>query len=168
MAPAFDRVDVVREGQDVFREALVVLQGDLDGVAVDLALDVQRPEVDPPLVTVQVFDEGADPTFEVEGVVEIDALVAKQDGEALVEEGELAQPVRDDVPVKAQLLENFGVGPEPDVGAGGIRLTGDLQCSEGGAPAILLRVLLSMAHHGHLQPLGEGIDDREPNPVQTT
>src|SRR5437868_2010813 len=54
VAAAFDGIDVVREGEDVFGEALVVLQGDLHRIAVDLSLDVQRPEVDPAFVAVQI------------------------------------------------------------------------------------------------------------------
>src|SRR5207302_8003455 len=54
------------------------------------------------------------------------------------------------------------------VGAGGIGLAGDLQGRHRCAAAVFLRVLLSVAHDGHLQSLGQRIDDRKPDPVQPT
>src|SRR5260370_34956191 len=102
----------MREREDVLRETLVVLQRDLDRVLFDLALDVQRPQVDPSLVAVEIFDEGADAAFEIEGVVQVDALVARQDGQRLVEEGELAEPVGNDGPVKAERFEDLGSRPD--------------------------------------------------------
>src|SRR5256885_2401051 len=161
-----DRVDVVGKGEDVLGETLVVLQRDLHRVLFDLALDMERPQVDPSFVAVQVFDEGADTALEVEGVVEIDALIAQQDGQRLVEEGKLAQPVGHDVPVKAELFEDFRIRPESNVGAGGIGLADDLQGRDGCTATVFLVMLLAVPHDGDLQPLGERVDDREPDTVQ--
>ena len=63
---AVDRVDVVREREDVLGVRVVVLEGDLDGGAALAPLDVDRPVVERLLVPVQVADEGLQAAFEVE------------------------------------------------------------------------------------------------------
>ena len=76
---AFVRVDVVREGVDDFRVAVVPLQGDLDVDAVLLAVHVDRLLVDRRLVLVQVRDERDDAAFVVELVRLAVALVVERD-----------------------------------------------------------------------------------------
>src|SRR5438105_992266 len=66
---------------------------------------------------VQVLDERLDATLEVEGVGALAGLVAEDDGDALVEERQLAQPRRDRFPAEGDLREDLRVGPEAHHGA---------------------------------------------------
>src|SRR5438094_5562189 len=145
MAATLNGVDVIRKGEDVLRKSLVILQRDFHRVLFNLALNVQRPQVDPSLVAVEIFDEGTDAALEIEGVVQIDALIAQQDRQGLVEESELAQPVGHDVPVKAERFEHFGIRPESNVGAGGVGLADEFHGRGGGTGTVLLVELLDSA-----------------------
>src|SRR2546421_12993330 len=115
MAATLHGVDVVGKSQHGLREALVVLERNLDGVSVGLPLDVQRSKIHPAFVAIQILDECADAALEVEGVIKVDPLIAQHNRERLVEEGELAQAMRHDVPMESELLEDLGVRPEPNV-----------------------------------------------------
>ena len=139
MAATLHGVDVVGECQDSFGETLVVLERNLHGVSVDLALDVQRPKVHPTFVAIQILDERADPALEVEGVLEVDPLIAQHNRERLVEEGELAQAMRHDVPVEAELLEDLWIRPEPNVRPCGIGLAAGFLFDRLAGPSWLAR-----------------------------
>ena len=167
MGAPLDSVDVVGVGEHGLGEALVVLQGDLDGGALHLALDVHGPHVDGALLAVQVADKGDDAALEVEVVVEVDPFVAEQDVDPFVEEGQLAQAVGHEVPLEAELFEDLRIWPEPDIGPGGVGFAHDLHRSGRLTAMVFLVIALAMALHGHFQLLGEGIDDREADPVQT-
>ena len=168
MAATLHGVDGVGEGQDALGETLVVLQRNLDGVSVGLALNVQRPKIHPTFVAIQILDERADAALEVEGVLEVDPLIVQHDGQRLVEEGQLPQPMRHDVPVEAELFEDFWIRPEPNICPRGIGLTAGFERRDRRTPAVFLVVLLAVPHHRHQQPLRQGVDDGQPDPVQTS
>src|SRR5262245_1831596 len=84
------RVDVVREGIDHLRVAVVPLQRDLRVDTVSLAAHVDRLFVDGRLVLVEVRDERDDAAVVVELVTLAVPLVIERDHDAAVEEGELA------------------------------------------------------------------------------
>ena len=91
MAAAVDGVDVVGEGEDVFRVRVVVLEGGFnDGSPVPL-LAVDRPLVERLLVPVEMPDERDDSALEVEGALAVDPLVPKRDPDALRQVGRFAQ-----------------------------------------------------------------------------
>ena len=104
---AFVRVDVVRERELLRVVAVVPLQRDLGVDAVALAAHVDRLLVDEPLVLVEVLDERDDAAVVVELVVLPVALVVERDGDAGIEEGELAQPLRQRVEAELDGLENL-------------------------------------------------------------
>ena len=105
---AFVRVDVVGEGVDRLRVAVVPLQRDLDVDAVLLRLHEDRRVVDDRLVLVQVRDELADAALVVEPVALARlALVVERDGDAAVQERELAQALRQRVEAEVDRLEDL-------------------------------------------------------------
>ncbi len=111
MGAAVDRVDVVGEGEDVLGVGVVVLESDLDARRALPPLDVDRPMVEGLLVLVQVAHEADQAAFEVERLL-VDRrlpLVDERDPDLLVEVGRLAQPLRDDVEVEIEVLEDLGV-----------------------------------------------------------
>ena len=106
MRSAVDRVDVVGEGEDRLGVGVVVLQRNLHGHVVALGLHVDRLVVQHLLALVQVLDELRDAADVLEllvlalaGLGVGGALVGQVNLEALVQEGELAQPLRQRVVV---------------------------------------------------------------------
>ena len=110
MRAALVRVDVVGERIDRLRVAVVPLQRDFGVDAVLLAAHVDRLLVDRRLVLVQVRDERDDAAFVVKLVALAVALVVERDDNAAVQEGELAQPLRQDVEAEDRRLEDLGSG----------------------------------------------------------
>ena len=94
MRAALARVDVVGEGEHALLVAVVVLQRDLHLDVPLLAFEVEDLGVDGRLVLVQVLDELDDAALVEEGVAAAVPLVLDDDLETLVEERELAQPIR--------------------------------------------------------------------------
>ena len=94
MRAAVDGVDGVREGEHVFGVAVVVLQGDFDFDRVALAFDVDRRIVKDAFAFVEVLHEFGDAAGEAELGVLAAALVVERDLQAFVQEGQLAEPLR--------------------------------------------------------------------------
>ena len=173
MGAALDGVDVVGEGEDVLAEAAVVLQRDLDDVALDSLVDVDRGDVDRTEALVEVLDERLDAALEVEDVLGLArtllfALVQQPDGDALVEVGQLAEPVGDRVPVEVEGLEDLGVGVELDRRAslGGFALGHDRRHRL--AALVLLVVDLAATVDPGLDLLGKRVDHGHADAVEAT
>ena len=167
MRAALGRVDVVGEAEHVLDEALVVLQGHLDGGAVDLAFDVDRGRVYNTFAVVQMLDEGDDPALEVERVRVARLLIVEDDLEALIEEGHLPQPVPDQLAVEGCIREHLVVRPEADDGASVGALADGLHGRLRDAPHVALGVLLAVAVDIRLEALAQRIDDREAHAMET-
>ena len=97
MRAAVHGVDRVGERKNIFRVAVVVLQRDFDFDRVPLAFHVDRGIVQHLLAFVQVLDEFGDAARETELGRFVAALVGERDFQALVQERELAQPLRQNV-----------------------------------------------------------------------
>ena len=115
------------------------------------------------------------------GVVEVDVvvivgarlgpLVEQGDGQALVEERGLLEPRPDGLEVEVDAVEDGGVGPERDRGAGLLRVVQRLVLREGSAGDALVEG--HPEHVAHLadldvEPGRERVDDRGADAVQTT
>ena len=129
---AFVRVDVVREGVDRLRVAVVPLQRDLGVDAVLLAAHVDRLLVDRRLVLVQVRRRtrrcrlrsgtcGSSPSRSSSSVIE----------DAAVQERELAQALRERVEAEVDGFEDLRVRLERDFRAATLRGAGDLELVAG-------------------------------------
>ena len=128
----------------------------------------------------RVDSDGLDVDLGV-GVVEVDVvlvvgarlgpLVEQGDGQALVEERGLLEPGPDGLEVEVDALEDGGVGPERDRGAGLLRVVQRLVPREGSARDTLVEG--HPEHVAHLadldvEPGRERVDDRGADAVQTT
>ncbi len=161
-------VHVVRERQDVLREhRVLVLERDLDDVAVDLPLDVHRLGVDHVPVRVEVTDERLDAALEMERVRQGRAFVGELDRDALVEERIAAQRVGHRLPRELDLRKDLGVGPETDVCAALVGFAGDGDGSVGDAARVLLPVRLAVEVDLDDEALTQRVDDGQPDAVQT-
>ena len=161
-------VDVVGESEDVVDESVVVLHCHLDLGVLARALHVGDPFLDGLLGGVHEQDEVYDAA-----VVLVDVLpgllgptVIEADLETRVEVGDLSQPLADSLVLEVQLLKDLVVGPEL---YGGARLTGGLdplQLAGRLAARVVLGVPASVVAYLDVQPLGQGVDHREADPVE--
>ncbi len=124
MRAAIHRIDVVREAEDRLRIGVVVLEGDLDGDAVAHGLHDDRLVMQHGLAAIQMLDELGNAASVAElavtrlaGLGVGGALVGERDNQALVEEGHLAQTLRQRVVVVLGDREDRLVGQEVNLGA---------------------------------------------------
>jgi len=160
MRSAVVGVDVVREGEDGLLVGVVVLEGHLRLDAVLLPFHKDRLAMESVLVPVQVLDKGYDPALVLELVGLLGTLVEDRDFQPRIEEGELAQALREGVEVELPLGEDLGVGLEGDLRPrlaglprhlhrGGRLPAGEGQTVDGSVPADLrLEPLGERVHHG--------------------
>ena len=167
MCAALGRVDVVREAVRRLDVAVVPLQRDLDHDAVALAGHEDRLFVHRRLVLVQELDELADPALVDELVAPAVALVFDRDRDAGVEERELAQALRERLEAELGRLEHLGVGLERDLGAPFFGAPGDRHVGGRLAALVPLLVHFAVAPDLELEPLGERVDDRHADAVET-
>ena len=165
MGAALARVDVVGKGEQVFRVPVVVLQRHFQHHVALFDFDedglMQRR-----LGLVQVLDERHDPALVAEDLFSLSALVLERDRQAFVEEGEFAQALGQHVEAELERLEDLAVRLEGDLGPALLRFPGHFEGS-GGLPALIpLLEHLAVLPDLHLQPLGEGVHDRDPHPME--
>ena len=168
MRAALLGVDVVGERVHRLGVAVVPLERDLDLDAVALSVHVQRLRVDHRLVLVDELDEGADPALVVEGAALVVSLVAEDDGDAGVQERELAQPVGERVEAVDGRLEDAAVGLELHLRAAAPGGADPLEAVRRLPPLVALPVDVPVAADLEVQGLGERVDHRHADPVQAT
>ncbi len=169
---ALDGVDPVGEAvETVGVVAGVPLERDLHLHRVLDLLEVADPAEEGLLGGVHVLDEVDDAA----GVAEDDGLrlgvpvVLEADLEALVQEGHHLQALDQGLGPELDLVEDGGVRPEADGGAGAVpgRLAGDLELGlELAALGEVHEVALALAVDLDLAALGEGVDDRHAHTVE--
>ena len=146
-----DVVDVAVQAFGVFRR---VLHGDVPGDAGGFSPHADHVGVHGIAGLVEVLDELLDAALEVVPLVVATGGVVKLDPQPGIEERQLPQPPREDVPGELGLREDLRVGLEGRLRAragGGSHLphrTGGL------APLVFLLPDVSLAGHLHLAPLG--------------
>ena len=144
MRAAFVRVDVVGERELLRVVAVVPLHRDFDVDAVAVAVHEHRLLVDDALVLVQVLDERDDAAVVVEAMALAGfALVVERDGDAGVEERELAQAAGERVEAEVDDLEDLRVGLERDLRAAALGRAGDGEIGERLAALVALLVRLA-------------------------
>src|SRR5581483_1467424 len=174
MRTAIDRIDVVGEAEDGFRVAVVVLQRNLHGHAVALGFHVDRLLVQHALTAVQVLDELGDAAVVLElGLLGLaclgigGALVGKRDQQALVQEGQLAQTLRQCVVVVLSRGEDFLVGHEVDFGSALLGSARLLQLRARLAFGVSLLPYRSVAPDFQLQQVAKRVHTGDAHSVQS-
>ena len=144
----------------------VVLEGQLDDDVVLLGFEIDRPGVEDGLVLVEVLDELDDAALVLELVGFVDPLVGDRDPDAAVEEGQLPHPLGQDLEIELGRLEDLVVGPERDLGPGLLGLADLLELGQRDAALVALGVDPAVALDLEVEPLGQGVDDRDADAVQ--
>ena len=118
-------------------------------------VEVRHEVDDAALVLEDLLDDG------------VDALVAEDDLEALVEERHLAQALEERLGAELELLHDRAVGPERDARAVLVGVADALEAADRLA-AVDERhpVDAAVAPDLHLEPAGEGVDDRDAHAVE--
>ena len=153
------RLDVVGVGKDGFLIAVVVLQGNLHADLVLGALEVDRRRMERVPSLVEEGDEFDETPFEEVGVAVTAALVSGADLESLVQEGELPQPVRDELVAELHCLEYLGVRLEHECRTGSVDLFTNLERCLRDAPPVALAMDATPLPHFHDEPLRQSIDN---------
>ncbi len=166
VGPALDRVDVVGVGEDALGVGVVVLEGDLNRNPVALLVEEEHLVVKRGLVVIEVLDEALDPALVAELVAAVGPLVDEGDADVAIEEGQFAQALGQDVVVELLLPEDLGVELESDLGPGGLgaahHFQGLVPLTPGKGHVMDFAVALDL----DLEPFREGVDRRDPDPVQ--
>ncbi len=116
-----------------------------------------------------MFDEGHDPAL-VEKVLFLGRLlplVLERDRQALVQEGELAQPLGQHVEAEVERFEDLPVRLEPDFRAAPLGFPGALERRIGLAALVSLFEHLAVLPDFQFEPFGQRIDDRDADAVET-
>ena len=120
------------------------------------------------LLVVDVRDEVPDPALGIELVPLLTlALINQHDPQALGQESGLAQALNEDLGRPLELVEDLEVGKERNRRARLLRGTDLLQVGGRLATRELLMEDLAVAPNLDLKPLGEGVDDRHADAVQS-
>ena len=153
-----DRVDVVAVAVLVLRVGVGVLQADLALDALLRSAEEDDRGMHGRLVRVEVADELDDAALEAEALRALAVDVGDRDGDAAVQEGQLAQAVGQDVPLEGVAGEDRAVRHERDTGAG-VRRGADLRkLGDRRAALEALVVELSVAADLDDEPLAQGVD----------
>ncbi len=163
----FDGVDVVDVGVGVFGVLAAVLQGDFVADAVLLAADVNDVGMERFAGAVEVFDEFDDAALVVEFVVLGGLLVLEENSRAAIEEGELLQPLVENVVRELGGLEDLSVGLEGGFGAVLGCSADTLDGAGGNAAFVFLLPDVAVAGDFDLAPFGKEVDDGDADAVQT-
>src|SRR5688572_4601569 len=163
---ALVRIDVVGEGEDQLGVAVVPLQRDLGVDTILHAAHVDRLVVDVRLVLVQVLDERHDAAVVLELVALAVALVVERDQDAAVQEGELAQPLRQRVEAVLGGFEDLSVGPERDLGAAALGRARRFQIRDRGSALVALLIHLAVAPDFQIEALRQRVHHRHAHAVQ--
>ena len=170
---AVDGVDVVGEGEDRLGVAVVVLKRDLHIDAIAQSLPSRSACRAEPACPVDVLDELGDAA----GVFELGALglaglgvggalIGKRDFEALVQEGEFAQPLRQGVVVVFGDGEDGSIGQEVNLGAALLRGARLAQLRCGDATRVVLLVCVARARSQHRRLRSSALTQETPTPCR--
>ncbi len=118
------------------------------------------------LGAVDELHEGADAAGKLEQLLLAVALIHQLDANAVVEEGQLAQALGQDVVVELDVAEHLRAGHEVHLGAAPLGRTDLLERRDRVAIAKLHLIRVAVAADGQTQPFGQCVDHRHADPVQ--
>ena len=159
-------VDVVDEGKDRLAVPRVVLEGQLDDDVVLLRLEQDRARIEDFLVLIEELDEFDDPALVLKLVALGDPFVRDGDPDAPVEEGQLPEPLGQDLEAVFGHFEDFVVGPERDFRSGLLRFADLFQLRQRNAALVALDEDAAVALDLEVESLGQGVDDRDADAVE--
>ena len=168
MGPALAGIDVVGKGIEILGVGVVVLDGDFQGEIRLFDLHKDRL-MEGRLGSVQMLHKGHDAALVPEALFLFLPLtgIPERDAQPLVEEGQLAQTLRQDVETEVDRFEDLPVWLEHDLRATFPGLARDLQGLGRLASLIPLLEDLAVLPDFELQPLGERIHHGNPDTVQS-
>ena len=169
MHAALGGVYVVCEGDEVFTVAVVILQSYLGYRVALFAGEIDNVLMYRCLVLVEPCDKflyAAVVAHYLRLLLAL-ALILHRDGEAAVQECLLAQPCVQRFIVVDRVVEHLGVGLKAHGGAGSVRRTDDVYALGDAAAGELHLIYFAVPVYLHLEPLGQSVDDRCADAVQT-
>src|SRR5699024_9153968 len=159
--------NIVGKAENVFLIAVVPLHRKLDRDTVAIRRKVKHRRVQRRAIAVQVLDEGLNAAVIQKDFLAILALVVQLDAHAGIEESQLAKPVGKRFEAKLDIRKYRRAGKKIDGGAGTPRLADFMQRRLRLATFVNLLILLAVAINAQRQHIGECVDDRNADTVQT-
>ena len=167
MRAALDGVDVVRKRENRLVIFLAdVLHGNFDACAILFALHVDDFVVDHRTPGIYGVDVAYDSIVVTIRLALSSGLVRKSDFDAWVEERQLLEALREDVPLEPAVLEYIVVERESDGGSRLLRVPDHLQRRRGVAPDKAHPVYFAVAPHFRLEPFRQSVDARNAHAMQ--
>ena len=166
---AFGGVYVVCEGDEIFAISVVILQGYLGYRVALLAGEIDNVLMYRRLVLVEPCDEFlyAAVIAHYLRLLPALALILHRDGEAAVQECLLAQPCVQRLIVVYRVVEHLRVGLEAHGGTRSVRRSYDVYAFGDAAAGELHLIYFAVPVHLYLKPLGQSVDDRRADAMQT-
>ena len=164
MGATLDGVDVVGEGKNVFRVAVVPLHGNLDFDAVLLPSSERLLRGSRPCA-IKMLHEGHQAAL-VENSCFFCVVRLDGDLDASIQERQLTQPLRKYIKAELRGLENLAIGLERHPRAALFRLAYFLQRSLRVAAPVALLVHLAVALDFDFERFRQRVDDRNTDTVQ--
>ena len=161
--------NVVGEAEHALVVAVVPPHRAIDADALALGLDDDRLRHQRRLVAIEIFDEGLDAALVAQFLALLDGVahVGQHDGDAGIEEGELAQPVLQRGEVELRHGEGFLRRQERHLGAALVLGVADHgERSDRVAVVELHEMRLAVAPDGELEPGRQRVDHRNADAVQ--
>jgi hypothetical protein len=158
--------NVVGKAEHLFLVGVVPLHGDLHRDAVLLTDGVEDVGVKDDLGTIDVFDETLYAACVGKILLLAVTLIDQPDLHAIVEKGQFAQALSQDVVVVFDVAEGGNRGEKVHFCAAFLGGADGLEWLDGDAIAKFHRVLLAIPADGQAQPLRERVHHRNANPVK--
>src|SRR5919108_6686105 len=114
MRAAFDRIDIVGEGKNIFRVAVIPLHSDFDVNVVFFTFKVDNAWMHGGFGPIQMFDERQEPALVEKLMFLLASLVFNGNLEAAVQERQFTQPLRKNIETEFHRFENLRVGFKGD------------------------------------------------------
>ena len=167
MRAAFNRIDVIGEGEDGFIERVGILHRNFNDDIVFFALKIDHIRVHWRFVAVQMLDKFQYAAVILEDFVAAGGFFPQRDFCAAIQEGQFAQTSGEDIPLEAGLVrENGMVGHEGDLRAGFASLSDSDQISNLNTALETLVVDLAATFDFNFQPFRERIHTRNTDSMQ--
>ncbi len=158
--------DIVGEAKHLLLIRVVPLHRDFDDDAVLFGDGVEYVVVQHRLIAVDELDKSLHAAGKGEVFLLARELVDQADVDAVIEEGQFAQPLRQDIIVIFDRAESACTRQKMHLGTAALGGAGLLQRRGGNAVAKLHAVGLSFTAYGETQPLRQSIDHGHADAVQ--
>ena len=167
MSSAFNRIDVVGKGKNIFVVTIVILKRTLHFDIVFFLIHIENLAVKRAFGTVQILNELRNAAVVFERMLLVRTLLLNRDFNAFVEKGELSQAVRKRIKAEFNFLKDLFVRLKHDLRSGALAFADNGDFGHRFSALVLLAIEIPVAAHFHFAPLGKRVGDGNADTVKT-